>query len=256
MSAIRTLLQFTDLHLYATPGETLRGVATNDSFTETLAAAGPEIPHADALLLTGDLAQEESPETYAWLNAQLSVLPTPCYAIPGNHDDPALLASAFADPPLACTRVIDLTPWSVLLLDTRLEQQVAGRLGQLQLSWLDAELRRQARRRVVLAMHHPPVPVGCAWLDKIGLTDSAALWAVLERHGNVRAIVSGHVHLAYDTVWRGIRCLSTPSTCMQFVRTRDDFAVDTRPPGYRLLRLYPDGRLRTQVNWCRPEQAA
>jgi Icc protein len=43
--------------------------------------------------------------------------------------------------------------------------------------------------------------------------------------------------------------MSTPSTCFQFVPGRDDFAIDDRPPGYRWLHLYPDGRIDTRVVW-------
>ena len=40
---------------------------------------------------------------------------------------------------------------------------------------------------------------------------------------------------------------SPPSTCIQFKRNSDEFALDFLPPGYRWINLYPDGRLETAV---------
>ncbi len=43
--------------------------------------------------------------------------------------------------------------------------------------------------------------------------------------------------------------MSTPSTCAQFLPNSDDFALDSRPPGYRWLELSSDGSISTRVLW-------
>jgi Icc protein len=43
--------------------------------------------------------------------------------------------------------------------------------------------------------------------------------------------------------------MASPATCAQFVPNSDDFALDDRPPGYRLLDLMPDGSIATEVVW-------
>ena len=72
---------------------------------------------------------------------------------------------------------------------------------------------------------------------------------MIDRHKNVRAILWGHVHQAYDGLRKNVRLLATPSTCAQFVPRADEFAVDARPPAYRTLQLQPDGTLVTEVVW-------
>jgi Icc protein len=99
-----------------------------------------------------------------------------------------------------------------------------------------------------VCLHHNPVPIGCEWMNPIGLRNPDALFAVLERFPQVRAVLWGHVHQEYDQMRGDVRLLASPSTCIQFAPGSVDFKVDTTAPGYRWLRLYDDGRLETGVS--------
>jgi len=68
----------------------------------------------------------------------------------------------------------------------------------------------------------------------------------------VCAVLWGHVHQAFEGERRGVRLLATPSTCAQFLPESDDFAVDHRPPAYRLLELRADGTMATALKWVTP----
>jgi Icc protein len=48
-----------------------------------------------------------------------------------------------------------------------------------------------------------------------------------------------------------VRLLATPSTGAQFLPGSDNFAIDTRPPGYRTFTLGADGSLHTEVVWLK-----
>src|SRR5262245_34905365 len=50
---------------------------------------------ADAILLTGDLVNDERAEEYARLAETISDPPAPLFLMPGNHDDRALIRAAF-----------------------------------------------------------------------------------------------------------------------------------------------------------------
>jgi Icc protein len=69
----------------------------------------------------------------------------------------------------------------------------------------------------------------------------------------VKGILWGHVHQSYDGQLGEIRLMGTPSTCVQFKPLVDDFELDTRPPGFRLLTLNADGQIETQVEWLERE---
>jgi Icc protein len=43
--------------------------------------------------------------------------------------------------------------------------------------------------------------------------------------------------------------MASPATCAQFLPRSADFAVDRRPPGYRVLELLEDGAIATEVVW-------
>ena len=99
----------------------------------------------------------------------------------------------------------------------------------------------------LICMHHPPVPMGSAWLDNPGLRNAEPFLQLVRRHSQVRAVLWGHVHQASDRYVDRVRFMSTPSTCAQFLPDSDEFRVDARPPGMRWLTLNPDGGLTTEV---------
>ena len=73
--------------------------------------------------------------------------------------------------------------------------------GTLDVEWLEARLAENPQAPTIVAMHHPPVPIGIAWLDGIGLPaeQRAALAELLARSpqvapggGRPRAPRDGH----------------------------------------------------------------
>jgi Icc protein len=122
-------------------------------------------------------------------------------------------------------------------------------LAVRELERLDAELRTLQDVPVLVCLHHPPVPVGSAWLDGVGLLNGDAFLDSISRHANVRCVLAGHVHQAFDTVRRGVRFLATPSTCAQFTPGTERCVMDRRPPGYRWIELHADGSFDTEVGW-------
>jgi 3',5'-cyclic-AMP phosphodiesterase len=83
----------------------------------------------------------------------------------------------------------------------------------------------------------------------VGLQDAEQFLALVNHYSNVRGVVWGHVHQALDCLIAGVRYMASPSTCAQFLPGSDDFAIDNRPPGYRILELMPDGTIATEVVW-------
>ena len=59
MSAIR-VIQFTDPHLFGDVAGTLRGVNTHETLERILADAAGHLAMCDAILVTGDLVQDDA----------------------------------------------------------------------------------------------------------------------------------------------------------------------------------------------------
>lgn len=244
------LIQITDLHLFGDPSGKLLGVTTRLSFESVLAralgGAGGGPPPPDALALTGDLVHDESPEGYAYLGRALRSTGLPCYCIPGNHDRLDLMETYLGDAAVGRVASRRLGDWHLIFLDSTVRAQDGGRLGFDQLRCLEALLVAEPSATLIF-LHQHPVPVGSAWMDTMGLENGEALIALCDRYPQVKAVPCGHVHQEFAIDRGGCRILGAPSSCVQFLPQSVDFAVDARPPGYRELRLFPDGRLETWV---------
>jgi Icc protein len=244
------ILHITDPHLHAHPAARMRGVCTWDTFVGVLDhALGDADTSPDAIVATGDLVQDETADGYGHFHDALCNIGVPVYVTPGNHDAPGLMSAALSAPPFQCCGTALHDNWALFFLNTFAEGDDGGRLGAAQLKTLDRDLAAHAERDAVIFLHHHPMPMGCRWLDGVGLRDAEEFTAVVDAHSNIRSVVWGHVHQASDRTRNDVRWLSTPSTCAQFLPKSDDFALDTRPPGYRWLQLGDSGSVDTQVIW-------
>lgn len=247
MSVVR-LTHFTDPHLYGGENESLRGVATLPALKTALAhAQGRDWP-PDAVLVTGDLVQDD-PAGYPHFRRLFGALGLPVLCLPGNHDEPRAMQRELAGGPFRLGGHVDMGRWRIVLLDSCIPGAASGALSAQGLAELDAALASAAGRHCMVCLHHHPVAMSSRWLDRVGLTNAPEFLHTLDQHRNVRAVVWGHVHQAYDGLRKGVRLLATPSTCAQFLPNSDDFAVDRRPPAYRTLELRADGSLLTEVVW-------
>lgn len=244
------LLHLTDLHLLGDESGEIYDVNTALSLRRVLQQARSESGWPpDAILVTGDIADDRSAEAYGHFRNQLRGLGVPVHCLPGNHDRPALMVTLLdGDGFRYCGRA-ELGDWAIVMLSSHLPADPSGLVSQAELERLEAELGACAGRPALVCLHHPPLPVGSAWLDAVGLRNGPELVAVIERHANTRVVLSGHVHQAFDEQRGRVRYLTTPSTCAQFTPRTDNCLMDLRPPGYRWLSLRPDGSIDTEVRW-------
>jgi Icc protein len=244
-----TLLQFTDTHFFGTPSGRLMGVDTASTFREVRDLARKQEGEPDFYLLTGDLSQDETPESYARFARELAAIQSPAYFLPGNHDARDSMNDAFtaSEAPIRPEESFTSGKWLVVLLDTQVPGKIGGRLAPDQLNRLDALLSEHKDKHALVTMHHHPIPIGAVWLDQICVENGDEFFALIGKHDNVRGVLWGHVHQEFDDERNGIRLLATPSTCVQFKPKSAKFALDAVPPGYRLLKLFDDGKIETRV---------
>ena len=247
MDSVR-VVQFTDTHLFGTAAGTLRGIATLATLRSTLAHADAHIRSADALLVTGDLVQDD-PAGYAPFCAAFAALFKPVLTLPGNHDDVAAMQTAMRTAAFQYCGHRDFADWRIVMVDSVIPGAAGGHVSSDALASLRKSLEDAGQRHVLVCLHHHPVPMRSRWLDTVGLENPDEFFATLDATPQVRAVLWGHVHQTYDGQRRGVRLLATPSTCAQFLPEADDFAIDAKPPAYRILELCPDGTVNTEVLW-------
>lgn len=246
MNADIRLLQFSDPHLFARADGALRGVVTRTALQAVLRHARAHHGNADALLLTGDLVNDD-PGGYASVRELFGNLGKPVWCTPGNHDDPEIMRLELGQAPFQIGGFHDLGAWRIILLDSCVPGQVHGRLSDAELARLGATLASAGERHVLIGLHHHPVRMASRWIDSVGLQNPADFFAITDRHPQVRVVLWGHVHQHFDSRRKGVRLLAVPSTCAQFLPRSDQFAVDPSPPGYRRLTLRADGSIDTEV---------
>lgn len=244
------LLQLSDPHLFADESRELYGVNTAATFRATLAHALAVAPGPlDAILVTGDIAEDRDPATYAWFRSVIGEPGLPVLCVPGNHEDLGTMRSVLSEPPLQYCGGASFGGWRIVMLDSHIPDHDAGRLDEGEFERLDGELTAAAGCHVLACLHHQPVLVGSPWLDTYGLRNAGALHALLGRHENVRGLLFGHVHQAFEGRSNGVRMLSAPSTCAQFTPRTEACVMDLRPPGFRWLQLLPNGEIESGVVW-------
>ncbi|WP_110692216.1 phosphodiesterase [Salinicola halophyticus] len=224
------LVQISDCHLLADPkGASRKGFPLRQlhAVVERARALRP-----DVLLVTGDIAQDETSVAYRHASEAFAALECPWFWIPGNHDQPELMAEC-----QPFHEEVDLGEWRVLLLDSRVSGQPGGELGQRQLQRLASQLEADDRP-VLVALHHPPLDVGSVWMDAIGLKDRDALWQTLSPYPQVKALICGHIHQAF-AAWQGmVAVYGCPATSDQFLAKSHEFATDEAArPGLRVIDL-------------------
>lgn len=227
------------------PNQSLRAVLDH---LQTTAA-----DHA-ALFITGDLAQEETAQTYQRTNELLANFPHPVYVLPGNHDIPELMQANLSGKVTLPTHVA-FGQWHALLLDTHSPGKPDGHLDEAQFTQLEQQLRALPEQAfAIILMHHHPIDIGSEWMDRMGLQQKQRFWEIVSAFNSVKAVFNGHIHQAFNGEYRTasgrvIPVFGTPATCIQLKPTHPVFAFDHLRPAWREIALHPDGTLETEVHY-------
>ena len=212
------IAQITDIHLGFEPGNPDE---LNQRRLDTVLRTLSEMaPRPDLLLATGDLADSgDDAESYARLARSLSGLAIPVYFALGNHDGRDAFRGTFPNIPMAngfLQYAIEDHDLRILVLDTLEEGRHGGNFCETRAAWLRDRLAEAPERPTLIVLHHPPIESGHSWMTE----DPEAEWvkrleAIVSAHGNVVALVAGHLHRPVVTQWAGTILACCPSTAPQ-----------------------------------------
>ena len=241
------IAQITDLHLGfdgANPAEFNR--QRLDTVLKVL-TKGPNRP--DLLLVTGDMADRGDDESYRRCASLLAACPFPVYPCLGNHDLRDAFVRHFPQVPVADGFVqysLRHEGLRLVVLDTLETDRHGGGFCEQRAAWLSARLAEDREVPTVIVMHHPPLDVGIEWMATHADEPWVARFAdAIDGHGQVKAILCGHLHRAIVAPWRGTIVTICPSTAPQValdLNPIDPEKPDHRemivaePPGYALHR--------------------
>jgi 3',5'-cyclic-AMP phosphodiesterase len=230
------VLQVSDVHV--TSSEPPEGSADpEERLDAVLAAALARFGVPDLVVASGDLTDDGSLSACALLADRLHALGAPVLAVPGNHDDPAVVTGAFGPP------VSEVGRWRLVGIDTSRPRQVHGTVDV-------ADVRRRLdgldERPTLVVLHHPPVaPSTNPWFR---LDHATELGEALAERRHVKAVLSGHLHVPFEADVAGVPVLGAPSTWVGIHHDGDAFVVggDDRT-GARWLDLHDDATFTTTL---------
>lgn len=213
-------IQVTDVHLSS----------NNNYIKNVLKSAVQDINSQQGIafvVFTGDnidTASEENLRTFLTITKKLNV---PYYIVLGNHD-------VYKSAGLSKTRYFEIirqykwfnsqrkpnskftkNHFDFYIVDGA-KEVIPGPAGYFRkdtLAWLDKQLTKKSKRPSVIFQHYPLVyPDGVGNRIKTHKTYKADEYlAMLDKHPNVLAVISGHLHTNGETMQNGVYHISTPS---------------------------------------------
>lgn len=178
--------------------------------------------------------------------------------IPGVESDP-MFGKGYALAQLGLTRAyhaFDRAGWRFIVLDSiqprANDHGYEARLDEEQFTWLEAELAATPVATPICILSHIPLLSAAAFYDgpceRSGDWQIPAAWVHIDsrrlkdlffRHPNVRACLSGHLHMEDDLTYLGVRYLCNGSVCGAWWKGRNqEFG-----PAFAILDLHHDGTI-------------
>ncbi len=248
------VIWLSDVH-YMSTGE-INAHDTRLRLSAALDAIVNDFGDADAVLISGDLTEDGTPEDYAGLAKHLSRLPMPVLTLIGNHDVRPALQAALPNGSGSFRHFThEIGDDVILALDTFDGLSAPGRLCPERMAWIRDALDRFKDRRVLVAMHHPPVRLGLPNQDQDRVVEGDQLMDLLADHGRVAHVLCGHVHRSIQTFLKGIpvtaaRAVSYQAPAMRPEWDWDSFIPSPEAPSFAIVDLDPDAVRIHQHAFC------
>lgn len=202
----------------------------------------------DFVLHTGDITSDPVNAYYTTARVLLTKIPVPLYYVVGNHDSPEGVRSLIEEPvSFAPTGSLDYTfehdSVQILCLDSACHSvHHASKLSDAQLAWVESICAANDDRPLIVAVHHPVLPIGVPWIDnRMRLLNGEMLHTILlKAQKRLRGVFLGHIHQSIDVLRDGILYSSAQSSWYQlnaFPHTEDDQPDEVALPGFSAVTI-------------------
>lgn len=169
----------------------------------------------DALVISGDLIDNNWHEGYVSIAERLNTTAYPSYLLPGNSDNPdemrrMLNCGYYVEE--SCHFAVNAGEVRLIGLDTTLPGEAAGAVAP-HLNVLE-EMLAASTLPSILFLHHPVILSGIPTMDSIMCRDSAELETFFDRcsHRPIH-IATGHVHRPIMGMFAGIPSSGCGAIC-------------------------------------------
>ena len=243
------IAQISDSHL---DPEAPNAVARLHALERCVADINRLDPGPDAVIHTGDITHNGTPEKYDTALRVLGQLRAPLHVAAGNRDDRALIAANFDTgrdlmPGTPFVQYsIDSCPVRLIALDTLSETSNLGDFCDVRARNLKRSLAEDASKPTALFMHHPPfeIPQSKFRFQFDDWDGVARMAEAMEGHGQVVRVFTGHAHRDASGMIAGVPAQSVPSVAIDLRLGTYSGAAEAAPV-YFIHRF--DGRIITET---------
>lgn len=247
------IAQISDLHISFDGQNIYEQVDSLAHLKQTVESLNGFKPSIDAVIISGDLADDGSSSAYELMFTELNKLNMPFFIVPGNHDSRTVLRPYLENNhPLAngeyLNWMLEDYPINIIGLDSLVEGEAFGLLASESLDFLERCLCKQKTKPTMVVLHHPPFDSGIEFMDEIKLKNPQEFEALISEHKQVIRVSCGHLHRGMQTSFAHSLLTVCPSTSHQMPLALDGLQVEARftqePPQF-LLHKYSNGKLIT-----------
>ena len=210
-----TFLHISDTHISADPDYHLHEMHQtahhpNRGLQFLLEAIGELLFAIDFILHTGDVCADPQEADYRLARELLLKFGRRMYLLPGNHDSADLMMDILHDGDglhvLRDDRAAVKGHVLLTLDSNRSDNPHAPSLQESQIEWFEAALRPIDGQRVIVAAHHPLLPIGIDWADhKMRVQNGGRIQAILTEHAHrLVGVFHGHLHQPVSSYSEGV----------------------------------------------------
>jgi len=197
----------------------------------------------DFVLVTGDISDDGSFQSYQSFDNLCALLTCPVYCITGNHDEVNNL-NAYCNKSKNLTffeRAIVTENFIFIKLDTILPGKDYGYVTENEVKLVNQVMETYGSKKICLVMHHQPCPVGTLNIDDHMLTNYKLVNQLINEYDNISMIIFGHVHNDYELkLGNDVVASSAPATCYQMIKSTNETQFDYTKIGYKYYRFNPN----------------
>jgi Icc protein len=221
------LLHISDTHLVGPGSESEYPDIDPQARLATVLAAAGDMEPFDAVVVTGDIADDGSREAVLRVRDLVQPIAPVVVAVPGNHDRTDAVAEVFG------TEAARVGAWQIVGAATNEPGEVAGDARPV------LELLDSCDGPVAVVMHHPLRSRSThPWFT---LGGAGKLEQRLLEHRSPVVLLSGHTHEAFEGVVGSAHLLGAPSTFYGIAHYGEQWETHGAPTGAQVVELSDEG---------------
>lgn len=243
------IIHITDTHILGAERANVYGIDVALRLKKAIKSINKYHHDADFTIITGDLVDVATPESYKLLKEIIGKSKVPVYLILGNHDNREYFNKYF--PEFSNGKFVQYTKEihnkSFIFLDTLIENERYGMLCEDRLQWLEKQLSKN-NNPTYLFMHHHPIDSGLYEMDYLAdFRSQTKFWDLVKKHSNIKHITFGHLHRILHATQDGVSMHSTRSTTFQVSYQPDtklEYLTNKEMPTYAIMEIDNKGSVR------------